>query len=126
MDTTNHPLIGQRIEHAKAIGGVVAYIGIDADGDFVAILVTDTGDLKRANIWMDGWRIVTPKPTATTAPEPDADGWIPLDGTRFPDVAPGGHITVKFLGGFTRTGPADGFAYERAGVQSDIIAWKRT
>jgi hypothetical protein len=124
MDTTNHTLIGKRIEHANGIGGIVTHIGTDADGDFTALLITDAGDLHPTGIHR-GWRIVTPEPTATAAPEPDADGWIPLDGTRFPDVEPDAKIVVKFREGTENEYRANTVGYFHSGGRYDVLAWRR-
>jgi hypothetical protein len=127
MDTTNHPLIGRRIEYlgGKGTGGVVAYLYQDGDGDPCALVITDTGNIKPVELGSTGWRVVTPEPTATAAPEPDDDGWIPLDGTRFPDVEPGASITIKCRGGDTATDFATTWRYTHNGRDLDIIAWRR-
>mgnify|MGYP006936540397 CR=1 FL=1 len=71
---------------------------------------------------------------AAAAPSQEDDGknvdgnpWIPLDGTRFPDVEPGAHIFV-----WTRNEQrkdearkATVFDYEYSGGGNDIIAWRR-
>ena len=127
MDMTNHPLIGKRIENAdnEQPCGVVAHLYPDVDGDPLAILVTDSGDIKPVALWRAGWRIVTPKPTATAAPEPDADGWIPLDGTRFPDVEPDAKIVVKFREGTEDEYRANTVGYFHSGGRYDVLAWRR-
>jgi hypothetical protein len=130
MTTTNHPLIGKRIEHKTDMASpcTVAHIFTNADSEVCALVVMDDGSID--NVWLGGpnWRIVTPEPAAeptTAAPQPDADSWIPLDGTRFPDVAPGVNIKVKFRNGEQSKGTAGNWAYTHPGDDLDIIAWRR-
>jgi len=126
MDMTNHPLIGKRIEYlaGKGTGGVVAHLYQDEDGDPCALVITDTGNIKPVGLGSTGWRIVTPKPTATASPEPDADGWIPLDGTR--PTAPGrADIVIQCRDGLQLPGTVDSFDYRHNGNNDDAVAWRR-
>jgi hypothetical protein len=126
MDTNNHPLIGKRIEHKTGMAEpcTVAHVFTNADSDVCALVIMDDGAID--NVWLGGpnWRIVTPKPTATAAPEPDADGWIPLDGTR--PHAPGrADIVIKCRDGLQIPGTVDSFDYRHNGNNDDAVAWRR-
>ncbi len=122
----DHPLIGKRIEHVKGTdpGGVVVLVFVDLDAEPRVIIAKDDGCLYTAWFGGTGWRIVTPKPTATASPEPDADGWIPIDGTR--PTAPGrADIVIRCRDGLQIPGTVDSFDYRHNGNNDDAVAWRR-
>ena len=121
----DHPLIGKRIEHPAFEGGIVAYVTTDADDDFVALVITDTGEMQYAKLWVQSWNIVTPKPTGTTTADPNGDRWVPFDGTGFERVVADAHIVVKCKDGQEFHGPTYSFKYHNSGDNSDIVAWRR-
>jgi len=57
----------------------------------------------------------------------DGNPWIPLDGTRFPDVEPGAHIFVwtRNRRNNDEVNKATVLDYEHSGGGNDITAWKR-
>ena len=130
MSTTNHPLIGRRTEATFDESGRYATV-LDVrfhNGGFFLLVENQEGVLIEHEVGDRWWRIVTPDPAAestTAAPQPDADGWIPLDGTRFPDVDPGVRIEVKFRDGTDDVDAAGGWSYAHKGCENDIIAWRR-
>jgi hypothetical protein len=130
MTTNSHPLIGKRIEATFNESGRQATV-LDVrfhEGGFYLLVENQDGVIIEHEVGDRWWRTVTPDSAAeptTAAPQPDADGWIPLDGTRFPDVEPSAEIVVRFRHGKDDSGPAGEWDYPHTGSAVNIIAWKR-
>ncbi len=127
MNTTDHPLIGKRIERVSGKGSPMTVAHVYMERELRVVVIDGGGVIRNEPLATWNWRIITDEPTATAAPEPDTDGWIPLDGTRFPDVEPDAHINIWVRSGrpIEDAGRATVFDFGHSGGGNDIMAWKR-
>ena len=129
MDTNNHPLIGKLIERVSGKGSPMTVAHVYMKHELRVVVIDGGGVISSEPLANWNWRIVTPDPAAeptTAAPQPDADGWIPLDGSRFPDVPADVRIAVRLRdGGEFKGSKAGDWEYSHTGGDIDIIAWKR-